>query len=196
MGSTKRETVLRAARVVVPLAAALGIAVWVGLSTRTHQGSAPAPPPPPATGPTTDRAREVCAARLAKLGEALRLYAADHSGAYPITETPGDSDVRLLPCLKRHGMTSGDFRCPTAGTAGGEPYVYHCYRHKGSSGWPNWMAEEHVVTRKSPAGTWLMSDYVLRDAPGPHSQTDKAFNYLRADGSVKLHVGRPREVYR
>lgn len=194
MGSTKRETVLRALRVIATLAAALGIAVWVGLSSRSRQASPPAPAP--VAQQAADRAREVCEARLAKLGKALRLYAADHGGAYPITETPGDSDVRLLPGLKRYGVSSGDFRCPTAEAAGGEPYVYHCYRHKDSREWPNWMADRHIVTRRSPGGTWLMSDYVLRDAPGPHSQTEKAFNTLRADGSVKFHVGRPREVYK
>jgi hypothetical protein len=192
----KADTVWRAVRVVFTLAAAMGIAVWVGLSTHSRQTRVPAPAAAPAGGERADRDRRVCAERLAKLGKALRLYAADHGGAFPITETPGESEVRLLPCLKRYGAVSEGFRCPTAETAGGKPYVYHSYRRRDSREWPNWMAEEHIVTRKSPAGTWLMSDYLARDAPGPHSQTEKALNALRADGSVEFHVGRPREVYK
>jgi len=58
------------------------------------------------------------------------------------------------------------------------------------------MALEHVVTLGSPPETWLASDALTRDGPGPHSATEKAFNYLAADGRVAFHTGRPRDVYR
>jgi hypothetical protein len=150
----------------------------------------------PAGPAPSEAARRICAERLAKLGKALRLYAADHGGAFPAAPTPGDSDTFLPPRLKRHGVTAADCRCPTAEGPNGHPYLYQCYRERGSAPWPNWMPAKHAVTTHSPPETWLMSDYLSKDLPGPHSQTEKAFNYLRADGSVKFHTGRPRAVYR
>ena len=95
--------------------------------------------------------------------------------------------------LKRQGLGEADFRCPARPEY---RYVYHCYRRLGPGNWPNWMVDSHVVTRKSPGDTWLLADHLLRGAPGPHSATEKAFNYLCADGHVGYHAGRPRDVYR
>ncbi len=192
--SAPSNTLLRALRVTLTLLAALAIAIWVGLKSR------PAPKPQPPTTPvaamSADGSRKLCADRLARLGKALQLYAADHAGAYPVLPGPGEADVRLLPLLKRFGVTTKDLYCPVEEGPGGKPYAYHSYRAKGAGGWPNWMAEKHLVVRKSPADTWLMADYLGKDQRGPHSPTERAFNFLCADGSVKFHTGRPREVYK
>jgi len=174
---------------------AVMIAVWSG--EHSHAPSAPAnaarPQPNRQTG--GDQTRAVCAAQLEKLGQALRLYAADHRGQFPLTPTPAVADQELLPALQARGGTRGMFHCPALGPDGA-PYLYHCYQSPGADRWPKWMPATHVVTVKSPTGTWLMSDYLARDRPGPHSQTEKAFNYLCADGHVRFHLGSPRQVYR
>jgi len=194
MPNVTPHTRSRALRVALTLLAALAIAIWVGLKSRP--ASKPQRAPTPVASPSADDSRKICAERLARLGKALQLYAADTAGAYPVLPSPGEADVRLLPVLNRFGVTTKDFYCPIEEGPGGKPYVYHSYRAKGSGGWPNWMAEKHLVTRKSPADTWLMADYLGKDQPGPHSPTEKAFNILCADGSVKFHAGRPREVYK
>lgn len=163
-------------------AAAVALAIWSGWQDRS-----PAPPPR-----RTDDSRVECAARLARIGKALCVYATDHDGRYPVADTPGDTEARLLPLLRDHGVRRQDLRCPARPEFA---YTYHCYSARGTHDWPRWMLDEHIVTADSPPGAWLLSDHVMRDQPGPHSPTEKAFNYLCADGRVAFHVGRPREIY-
>jgi hypothetical protein len=137
----------------------------------------------------------LCAQRLEKLGKALRLYADDNDGAFPIGDTPARVNEWLPQRLKKHAVTQADLHCPAAGE-GRPPYAYHCYRKLGDGNWPRWMAEKHVVTKDSKPDMWLAADAIDRESPGPHSPTEKAFNYLTADGRVTFHVGRPRDVYR
>jgi len=177
-------------RILASVAAAaigLGLALWV---TRPQS-----PPPQPAPRVPSRDDVTLCAQRLVKLGRALRLYADDNDGAFPIGDTPADADVWLPKRLKEQHVTAADLRCPAAG-AEGPPYVYHCYRRLGVGNWPRWMAEKHVVDEDSDPGAWLSADAIDREAPGPHSPTEKAFNYLTADGRVTFQVGRPREVYK
>jgi hypothetical protein len=152
-----------------------------------------APPAGPTPGPAPEV--KVCAERLQKLGRALALYAGDHDGAFPVLPTPDHADKRLPALPAKQKVTPDVLRCPTSEPSG-PPYVYHCYRKLGPGEWPRWMAPKHRVTQSSPPGTWLAADHVRRDDPGPHSATEKAFNYLTVDGRVTFRVGRPREVYR
>ena len=140
----------------------------------------------------SDNTQEICARRLARLGQALRAYAQDYGGRFPVAETPSHADRHLLPLLEGHGVRKDDFRCPARPWL---PYVYHCYERRGSGNWPSWMPEKHVVTVESTPDTWLIADPVLRNRPGPHSNTQKAFNYLSVDGRVRFYTGRPREIY-
>ncbi len=176
-GVMKRGSAIRWVMASLVMAAAVVIAARAGMQRR-----APA-----------DTARQICAQRLARLGNALLAYAKDHDGRFPVADTPAQADSRLLPLLRTYGLTKEDFFCPSRP---GLPYVYHCYRRLGPGGWPRWMSEKHLVSLQSPAETWLMADYLSRDAPGPHSRKEKAFNYLRVDGSVRFQDGRPRDVYR
>jgi len=165
-----------------------GLAVCLGLRQRR-------PPEAPAQTAQPDTGQQACAERLARLGKALRLYASDYDGHYPVTPTPGDAGM-LLPLLEKRGVTAGDFECPGMESVAGLPYAYYSYRDKGSGDWPNWMPERHIVGPDAAPDTWLMGDRIRKDAPGPHSLTDKAFNYLQADGSVQFYAGRPRDVFR
>ncbi len=183
-----RSTAIRLLATVGAAAAAVALVVWSG--DREVPPSTQAPPPVPAPAQT-----ETCAQRLAKLGQALRLYADDSDGEFPVGETPAAADAWLPGRLKAGTVTPADLRCPTAGRAG-PPYVYHCYETLGEGNWPRWMAPEHLVTADSDADTWLASDFLQRDGPGPHSTTEKAFNYLTVDGRVSFHTGRPRDVYK
>jgi hypothetical protein len=186
-GVMRSHTLARVIASVAAAAIAVGLVLWSG---RDHG-------PPLDQTPMPDAHQQVaeCAHRLTKLGKALRMYADDNKDAFPIGETPAAADQWLPPLLARYGVTEADFRCPTAEPAG-PAYVYHCYKALDDASWPRWMAEKHFVTLKSPPGTWLAADYIRRDGNGPHSQTDKAFNYLTVDGRVKLQVGRPRDVYK
>ena len=179
--------VLRILASVGAAAVGVGLALWVGRPQ--------APAPEPTTLPLSQDDVKLCAQRLGKLGKALRLYADDNDGAFPIGETPANADAWLPKRLKKQGVAQADLRCPTTGE-GGPPYVYHCYRELGGNNWPRWMPEEHVVTKDAEPGTWLAADVIDRDEPGPHSSIDKAFNYLTVDGRVTFRIGRPREVYR
>lgn len=178
--------VLRILASVGAAAVGLALALW---ASRPH-----APPEPTAHPPDRDDVT-LCAQRLEKLGKALRLYADDNDGAFPIGDTPADADAWLPQRLKKQGLAQADLHCPATGE-GQPPYVYHCYRKLGEGNWPRWMAEKHVVTKGSKPDTWLAADVTDREAPGPHSPTEKAFNYLTVDGRVTFHVGRPRDVYR
>lgn len=150
-------------------------------------------PQPAPQSPGLPDTTATCAARLERVGQALRIYAQDHEGWFPITPTAAEGEGRLLEDLAEHGVSEGDLRCPARPES---PYVYHNYRALGPGAWTNWMADEHLVTPDSPDETWLMADSIERDRPGPHSETLKAFNFLRVDGSVQFHAGRPREVYK
>ena len=165
--------------VTVAAASAVGVAVWSG-----EQRAAPSRP--------SDNTQGICAARLGRLGQALRVYAQDHDDRFPVAQTASRADGYLFPLLEAQGVTEEDFRCPARPAF---PYVYHCYEKRGAGDWPRWMPEQHVVVLDSPPNTWLMADYLPRHTPGPHSQTAKAFNYLCVDGHAAFHVGRPRDVY-
>ena len=162
------------------------VAALVLVMRGSRKQSAPHVVAPPDT-------RQICAQRLAEIGQALRAYAEDYDGHFPVTPSPAQADVRLRPLLGDHGLQRDDFRCPAREYY---PYVYHCYHSLGPGPWPNWMLKKHFATLKSPPSTWLMADYLERDKPGPHSQTEKALNYLCVDGRVRFHAGRPREVYK
>jgi len=165
---------------VVAAASAIAVAVLVGTGLRSPQ----------------DDSRAACAGQLARLGRALRLYADGYDGAFPVTQAAGHADRDLLPLLGAWGITRQDLYCPTLAMAEAHPYTYHCYASRGPGDWPKWMPEEHTVTTGSPPEAWLMADYLARDANGPHSPTEKAFNYLCVDGHVRFKIGRPRDVYR
>jgi hypothetical protein len=173
------DSAIRWGATVVAAACAIAVAVLVGASLR----------------PSRDDTRAACAGQLAKLGRALRLYADDNEGHFPVTQTPAAADRRLFPLLEQWGIVRDDFYCPALTEADSPPYTYHCYRDRGSGDWPRWMPDEHIVTLDSPPGSWLMADHLGRDTKGPHSQTEKAYNYLCVDGRVRFKVGRPREVY-
>jgi hypothetical protein len=166
--------------VIILAASALAIAVWSGRRSRPLD--------------TTDR--QLCAAQLRTLGQALRVYAADAEGKFPVAPTPDGADRELLPLLRGREVTGETFFCPALAEHMRRPYVYHCYKERGDGPWPKWMPDEHVVSTDSPADTWLMADYLARGAPGPHSATEKAFNHLCIDGRVSFRVGQPREVYK
>lgn len=185
-----RDSAIRWAAVAVAAAAAIIIAVWSGMQQRPAASHDADDAGSAASAETT---RELCASRLAKLGKALRLYADDHDGCFPVADTPARADRQLLPLLQEHGIAKQDFRCPARTEV---PYAYHCYRSRGRADWPNWMVEEHVVAMDSAPDTWLMADCLLRGMTGPHSTTEKAFNYLCVDGRVEFHAGRPRGVYK
>jgi len=180
---------VRRLAIVLAALAAVAIAVWTGLQNRVEQQAEPVPEP-------VDTARQVCAQRLADVGRALAAYAEDYDGAYPLTSTPAATYDELLPLLEPHGISAEQLLCPVSEAVGGPPYVYHSYLSRGGVDWPKWMPDEHVVTSESPPETWLMADAVERGKPGPHSETQKAFNYLCANGSVRFRQGQPREVYR
>ena len=174
-------------RIIRWTAAALAVSAAVIIVVLT---SRPRPAPQPPALPDTTA---TCAQRLARVGQALRLYAQDHEGWFPIAPTAAEAEEHLLRHLADPEALKGDLRCPARPQ---RPYVYHSYHARGPGAWPNWMADEHIVTPASPPDTWLMADFIERDRPGPHSETQKAFNFLRVDGSVQFHAGRPREVYR
>lgn len=167
---------------------AVGIAVWVGLQQR------PAPESTTVAEPV-DHARQECARRLADVGRALSMYAADCDGVYPVTTNPAAAYGEFLPAIAPYGVVEEQLLCPISEQTDGPPYVYHSYLGLGELQWPRWMEAERTVTVASPAETWLMADALLKDQPGPHSKTHKAFNYLRADGAVRFHQGPPRQVY-
>jgi len=173
------DSAIRWGATVVAAACAVAVAILVGANLRS----------------SPDEARSRCAQQLTKLGRALRLYAADHEGRFPVTETPAAADDSLLPVLSQWAVARDDFHCPAFAGPDSPPYTYHCYRNLGSGDWPNWMPDEHIVTTESPPGTWLMADYLARDTNGPHSTTEKAYNYLCVDGRVHFKIGRPRDVY-
>ena len=168
---------------------AVGIAVWAGLQARPPQQPEPIEDP-------AQVARGVCAQRLADVGRALSAYAADHGGSYPVTSTPAATYDELFPALAPYGVTEGQLLCPVSEESGCPPYVYHSYLSRGDVQWPKWMPEKHIVTVKSAAETWLLADALIKDETGPHSETQKAFNYLRVDGSVLYREGAPRMVYK
>ncbi len=185
----KRDWIMRWLAIVLAALAAVSIAVWTGMQNRLEQPAEPVAEP-------IDTARQVCAQRLADVGRALAAYAEDYEGAYPLTSTPAATYDELLPLLEPHGISAQQLLCPTSAAVGGPPYVYHSYLSRGGVDWPKWMPDQHVVTSASSPDTWLLADALERGKPGPHSETQKAFNYLRADGSVKFHQGQPRAVYR
>jgi len=169
---------------------AVSVAVWCGLEMRNPEPAetkAPEAAAPDATG------KDVCEERLRKLAAALRVYADDHDGAFPVADTPDGHAEWLTATLE--GVQVGDLACPTA-TSADEGYLYHCYRDKGDGNWPKWMSGEHIVTADSEPDTWLASDYLTRNTVGPHGSDGKAFHYACVDGSVKFHEGRPRDVYK
>lgn len=184
----ERARIVRGVAVVVAVGAAVAIAVWTGLQSRAQE------PAEDGVDPAAV-AREECARRLREIGRAMTAYAGDHEGLYPVLSTPAATHDELLPLLSRYGINAAQLLCPVSEETGGPPYVCHSYRSRGEVNWPKWMPEEHVVTSASGPGTWLVADALVRDKPGPHSDFQKAFNYLRADGSVRFHEGAPREVY-
>ncbi len=175
----RMDSAIRWGATVVAAACAVAVAVLVGANLR----------------PSPDEGRAQCAQQLARLGRALGLYAADHEGRFPITATPAAADEDLLPALGAWGVARRDFHCPALAGPDSPPYTYHCYENRGSGDWPRWMPEKHIVTSDSPRDSWLMADYLARDTKGPHSQTEKAYNYLCVDGRVHFRAGRPRDVY-
>jgi hypothetical protein len=183
-----RERIVRGVAIVAAIGAAAAIAVWTGL-----QGRAQAPAEDEADAVAV--AREECASRLRETGRALTAYAGDYDGLYPVLSTPAATYDELLPLLSSYGIGAQQLVCPVSEATGGPPYVCHSYRSRGEVNWPKWMPDEHIVTSASEPGTWLMADALIRDEPGPHSDFQKAFNYLRADGSVLFRQGAPREVY-
>jgi len=183
------RTAVRWIAVTLGAVVAVAIAVWTGLEDRP-------PEQPESTAKPADRAVEVCARRLAAVGLALAAYAQDHDGFYPVTTTPAATYNELLPVLASYGVSERELLCPVSERTGGPFYVYHSYLRRGDIEWPKWMAEQHVVTGESPPDTWLMADALIKDDPGPHSETQKAFNYLCVDGSVHFRSGAPRMVYK
>lgn len=143
-----------------------------------------------------DIAREtnaaICADRLAALGRALRMYAADYDGALPVLDTPWHADTILPDRLNSPAITPGTLCCPARPE---DPYVYHCYRKLGEGKWPKWMDTERTVTTADEPGTWIAADVLLRGSNGPHLPETKAFNFLRVDGSVRYSAAQPRTVY-
>lgn len=135
----------------------------------------------------------ICAGRLGTLGAALRMYAADYDGTFPILGTPRRADVLLPPLLNAPTVTAQMLRCPARPE---DPYLYHCYRKLGEGKWPKWMDEERTITTADSPDTWIASDVLLRGSVGPHSETTKMFNYLRIDGSVRFSAAQPRTMYK
>ena len=188
VNSMERERIVRGVAVVVAVGTAVAIAVWTGLQGRAQQ-SAEDEVDPAAV------ARDECATRLRRIGQAMTAYARDYDGLYPVLSTPAATYDELLPLLLRYGIGAEQLLCPVSEATGGPAYVCHSYRSRGEVNWPKWMPEEHVVTSASGPSMWLMADALVRDKPGPHAEFQKAFNYLRADGSVRFHEGAPRGVY-
>lgn len=168
---------------------AISLAAWIGYQQRPRERPAP-------REEAAEYSRKECARRLAAAGRALAMYAAEHEGVYPVLRTPAAVYEELLPLLAPYGVTRTQLVCPTSETTEGPEYVYHSYRGLGQETWPKWMEEKRAVTTASPPETWLLADYLGKDRPGPHAETGKAFNYLRADGAVRYHKGAPRQVYR
>ncbi len=135
----------------------------------------------------------ICADRLAALGQALRMYAAEYDGAFPVLDTPRHADTILPDLLNSPAITPGTLCCPARPD---EPYVYHCYRTLDEGKWPKWMDAERTVTTADEPGTWIAADVLLRGSDGPHLPDTKAFNFLRVDGSVQYSSAQPRTVYR
>jgi hypothetical protein len=185
-GDMERNVLARVIATLGAAAVAVGLVLWT-------KPEAPAPTPAPQP-PSRDEVK-LCAQRLANLGRLLRTYADDNEGALPIADSPSPTDAWFAKRLGPPALQPSDLRCPSAGDDG-PPYLYHCYEALGEGDWPRWMPSEHPVTRDSPPETWLASDVLQRDGPGPHSATEKAFNYLTASGRVAFHSGRPRDVYR
>jgi hypothetical protein len=165
------------------VAAAIAIAVALFIIIRSARHSAE----------IKDPLREQCAAQLTRLGKALQMYALDNGGRFPVLETSSDPERVLAPLLKPYGVKLDDFFCPARPEVA---YLYHCYQKRGPEPLPRWVQDKHLVTLKSPKGTWLLSDFVERDAPGPHSKTEKAFNFLTVDNEVRYFEGHPRDVYK
>lgn len=183
LGATRNvrtDSLIRWGATVVAAASAIAVAVLIGTGLRSPQ----------------DDGRAACAGQLARLGRALRLYADDHDGRFPVAKNPGNADRDLLPLLGDWGIAHQDLYCPALPMADAQPYAYHCYGSRGPGDWPKWMPEEHIVTTDSPPDAWLMADHLARDTNGPHSPTEKAFNYLCVDGHVRFKIGRPRDVYK
>jgi len=149
--------------------------------------------------PSLGRAKEhtrriVCAANLRHLGVALRMYAAENKGWYPVEERCGNPQHRLVEGLfGQYVSQRGLFYCPSAsqiepyaqsdeyGGPGGDSvinteenwtrrYITYKYfsitRRDTRMPLPLWLSEyPHLLKDDSPPQRWLMSDWVRKDAP-------------------------------
>ncbi|MGQ9729751.1 MAG: hypothetical protein ACUVX8_00625 [Candidatus Zipacnadales bacterium] len=171
---------------------ATGIAIWQSRQERVKQTALEI------SGPdvtSVKRDIDLCAQRLKRLGQVLKLYAADYEGSFPVGIQAGEAFLWLPPLLEQYAAEGILYHCPTSEPQG-PPYVYHSYIHLGPGDWPRWMASKHLVSEDSDPDTWLMADYLDRQTEGPHAPRGKAFNYLTAAGRVAFHQGHPRDVYK
>ena len=155
----------------------------------------------PCLGRTIESARRTaCATNLRNLGLALRAYAVDHDGWFPVEEQCGNPQRALVEGLYPHYLSArGVFYCPSAeqmepyaqseafGGPGGDSVVntdenwarrYITYKYFSVTRRDPRMplplrASEypHLLRNDSPPQRWLMSDWVRKDVPVfPHME--------------------------
>jgi len=155
--------------------------------------------------PATERAKEitrkmVCATNLRQLGVALRIYAANNEGWYPVEDTCGNPQCALIGELYDQYVSQRDmFYCPSAdqveqyaqsheyGGPGGDSVVntdenwsrhYITYKYFSVKNrdtrmpLPLRLSEyPHLLRSDCQPARWLMSDWVRKDVPVfPHLQ--------------------------
>ena len=174
----------------------------------------------PSLGAAKELARRVvCATNLRQLGVALKIYANDNDGEYPVEELCGNPQPVLTSALAVNGLVERDiFYCPSAeqfeqyaqsdeyGGPGGDSVIntdenwarsYITYRYFSITRrdtrmpLPLRLSEyPHLLREDSPAGRWLMSDWVRQNVPiFPHSQEGGwggGRNVLFADTAVRF----------
>jgi len=141
-----------------------------------------------------------CASNLRQIGLAVRLYALEHDGAFPVEETCGNPQSRLVDSLVPRYITQWQvFYCPSAdqvepyaqsneyGGPGGDSVIqteenwrrryisykyYSVLKRDPRTPLPLRISEyPHILHEQSPPYRWLMSDWVRKDVPVfPHRE--------------------------
>jgi len=163
--------------------------------------------------------RVVCATNLRQLGVALKMYANENDSEYPVEELCGNPQPVLTTALTACGLVERDiFYCPSAeqfeqyaqsdeyGGPGGDSvintdenwarsYITYKYfsitRRDTRMPLPLRLSEyPHLLRDDSPAGRWLMSDWVRQNLPiFPHGQKGGwggGRNVLFADTAIRF----------
>lgn len=155
--------------------------------------------------PSLGRAKEVtrrvvCATNLRQLGVALKMYAYENNGWYPVEERCGNPQPTLTESLfPRYVPNRNMFYCPSAdqiepyaqsdeyGGPGGDSVIntgdnwrrshitykyFSITRRDTRMPLPLRLSEyPHLLKNDSPPQRWLMSDWVRKDAPVfPHRE--------------------------